>query len=82
LQHKSIRGWSKRRRNKIVSKGTVAKETATTNFNHFTVLVFTAATGGPIMCAIIVSGKIMKPKVVTGLDMFAKKLEKNLIQNT
>jgi hypothetical protein len=58
---------------KIVSRGTVAKETATTNCNHFTVLGFTAATGDPIMCAIIVSGKTMKPEVVTGLDVFAKK---------
>jgi hypothetical protein len=34
------------------------------------------------MCVIIVSGKTMKPKVVTGLNVFAKKLEKNLFQNT
>jgi hypothetical protein len=59
---------------KIVSRGTVAKETATTNCNHFTVLGFTAGTGEPIMCAIIVSGKTMRPEVVTGLDLFATKI--------
>jgi hypothetical protein len=59
---------------KIVSRGTVAKESATTNSNHFTVLGFTAATGEAIMCAIIASGKTMKPEVVTGLDLFATKI--------
>jgi len=59
---------------KIVSRGSVAKETATTNCNHFTVLGFTTATGDPIMCAIIVAGKTMKFKVVTGLDLFAKQI--------
>jgi hypothetical protein len=58
---------------KIVVRGTVAKETATTNHNHFTVLGFTAATGEPFMCAIIVSGKTMKPEIITGLDVFTEK---------
>jgi hypothetical protein len=59
---------------KIVSRGTVAKEMATTNSNHFTVLGFTAATGEAIMCAIIVAGKTIKPEVITGLDAFASKI--------
>jgi hypothetical protein len=58
---------------KIVAGGTVAKEAATTNNNHFTILGFTAATGEPVMCAIVVSGKTMKPEVITGLDVFATK---------
>jgi hypothetical protein len=42
---------------KIISSGTVTKETAPKNYNHFTILGFTAPTGDPIMCAIIVSSK-------------------------
>ena len=58
---------------KIVGRGSVPRESATTNDNHFTVLGFTAATGEPIMCAVIVEGKTMRPEVVTGLDLFATK---------
>jgi hypothetical protein len=58
---------------KIIVRGTVAKETVTTNNNHFTVLGFTAATGEPVMCAIIVSGKTMKPEIITSLDVLAEK---------
>ena len=59
---------------KIVGRGSVPRESATTNDTHFTVLRFTAATGEPIMCAVIVEGKTMKPEVVTGLDVFATKI--------
>ncbi len=59
---------------KNVSRGTVAKESATTNSKHFTVLGFTTTTGEAIMCTIIASGKTMKPEVVTGLDLFATKI--------
>ena len=59
---------------KIVGRGSVPRERATTNDTHFTVLGFTAATGEPIMCAIIVEGKTIKPEVVTGLDVFATKI--------
>jgi hypothetical protein len=58
---------------KIIVRGTVAKETVTTNNNHFTVLGFTAATGEPVMCAIIVSRKTMKPEIITSLDVLAEK---------
>jgi hypothetical protein len=71
------KGMEQEEKKNIISRGTVVKQTATTNCNHFTVLGFTAATRDPIMCAIIVSGKTMKPEVVTGLDLFAKKLEKS-----
>ncbi len=56
---------------KIVSRGTVAKEVATTNCNHFTILGFTAATRQPIMCAVMISGKTIHPEAITGLDLFA-----------
>ena len=59
---------------KIVGRGSVPRESASTNDTHFTVLGFTAATGQPIMCAVIVEGKTLKPEVVTGLDVFATKV--------
>jgi hypothetical protein len=37
------------------------------------VLGFTAATGEPIMCAVILEGKVMCPEVITGLDVFTTK---------
>ena len=33
------------------------------------------ATGEPIMCAVIVSGKSIRPEVITSLDIFAEKME-------
>ena len=53
----------------------MAKEVATTNCNHFTVLGFTAATGQPIMCAVIISGKTIHPEAITGLDLFATQID-------
>jgi hypothetical protein len=38
---------------------------------HFSVLGFTAATGEPIMCAIIFAAKQLDPLWITGLDPFA-----------
>ncbi len=38
---------------KHVGRGTVARESAMMNDNHFTVLGFATATGEPIMCAVI-----------------------------
>jgi hypothetical protein len=58
---------------KIVTRGTVPKESASVNDTHFTVLGFTACTGEPIMCAVIVEGKTLKPDTVTGLNVFATK---------
>jgi hypothetical protein len=45
-----------------------------TNNNHFTILVFTAATKEAIMCATVVAGKTIKPEVITGLDLVATRL--------
>jgi hypothetical protein len=58
---------------KTVVRGTVAKEAATTNNNHFTILGFTAATGEPVMCVIIVLGKTIKPETITSLNILAEK---------
>jgi hypothetical protein len=38
---------------------------------HFSVLGFPAATGEPIMCAIIFAAKQLDPLWITGLDPFA-----------
>ena len=59
---------------KIVGRGTVPKESATTNDNHFTVLGFTSASGEPIMCGIIIEGSKIRSDIVTGMDIFAKKI--------
>jgi len=39
-----------------------------------TLLGFTAATGEPVMCAIIMAGKSINSDVVTGIDVFAEKI--------
>jgi hypothetical protein len=57
---------------KIVGRGTVPKESATTNDNHFTLLGFTSATGEPVMCRVIIEGSKLQPEIVTGMDIFAK----------
>jgi hypothetical protein len=62
---------------KFVSQGTVPKESAATNSNHF--ISFTVATGEPIMFAVIVSGKSIRPEVITSLDIFAN-CQKNGVQ--
>jgi len=54
---------------KIVPRGTVPKETAATNTNHFTMLGFTAADGEPVMCALIMKGKTIKADAITGIDI-------------
>jgi hypothetical protein len=56
---------------KIVTRGTVPKESAATNSTHFTLLGFTTATGEPVMCAVIIAAKTLRPEVITGLDIFA-----------
>jgi len=61
-------------KSKIMGRGSVPREKARTNDTHFTLLEFTPATGEPIMCAVIVEGKSMKPEVVSGLDVFATRL--------
>ena len=45
---------------------------ATTNDNHFTMLGFTASTGEPMMCAIILEGKTINSDAVTCIDVFAE----------
>ena len=58
---------------KIVTRGTVPKESATTNSTHFTLLGFTAAAGEPEMRAVIIAAKTPRPKVINGPDIFAPK---------
>ena len=55
-------------------QGAVPKESATTYDNHFTLLGFNAATGEPVMCAIIIEGKSINSDTVTGIDLFAEKV--------
>jgi hypothetical protein len=55
----------------VVGRGEVATQRAASSDNHFTVLGFTAATGDPVMCAIIFEGDEIRPEVATGLDIFA-----------
>ena len=70
---------------KIVPRGTVPKESAATNTNHFTMLGFTAATGEPVMCALIMKGKTIKADSITGIDIFAdvvgKESDKEFVKN-
>lgn len=40
----------------LVARGTKAKQKAATGDTHFTVLGFTASTGEPVMCAILIQG--------------------------
>jgi len=58
---------------KIVTRGTVPKESAATNSTHFTLLGFTAAMGEPVMCVVIIAAKTLRPEVITGLDILAPK---------
>ena len=60
---------------KIVPGGTVPKESATTNDNHFTLLGCTAATGEPVMCTIIIVGKTINSDAVTGIEVFTEKVD-------
>ena len=59
---------------KIVGRGTAARISAATNVNHFTVLGFTAATGEPVMCGVIIQGETVRADVITGIDSFAEKI--------
>jgi len=56
---------------KIVTRGTVPKESAAMSTNLFTLLGFTAATREPVMCALIMKGKTIKADVITVVDIFA-----------
>jgi hypothetical protein len=56
---------------RIVPRGTVPKESAATNTNHFTMLGFTAATGETVACALVMKGKTIKSDMITGIDIFA-----------
>ena len=60
---------------RIVPRGTVPKESPATN-QPFTMLGFTAATGEPVMCALIMKGKTIKSDMITGIDIFADVIEK------
>jgi len=48
---------------------------AATNDSHFMVLVFTAASGEPVMCTVVLEGMELKPEWVTGINIFAKQVE-------
>jgi hypothetical protein len=71
---------------KIVGRGTVPKESATTNDNHFTILGFTSASGEPVMCGVIIEGSKIRSYIVTGMDIFATKigdeLDEDFIEKT
>lgn len=56
----------------LCTKGGRPQQRAATNDAHFTVLGFTAATGEPIMCAIIFAAKSMKDEWRLGFDPFAE----------
>jgi hypothetical protein len=58
---------------KIVGRGPIPKESATTNDNHFTILGFTSATGEPVMCGVIIEGSKIQSGIVTDMDIFAQK---------
>jgi hypothetical protein len=51
-------------------KGGRPQQRSATKDGHFTVLGFTAATGEPVMCAIIFAAKELDPSWVLGLDLF------------
>lgn len=59
---------------KIIGRGTAAEVSAAVNVSHFTVLGFTAVTGEPVMCGIVVQGETVRSDVVTGIDPFVKKI--------
>ncbi len=59
---------------KIVGRGQVPKESATTIDNHFTILGFTSSSGEPIMCGVIIEGSKIPSNIVTGMDIFAAKI--------
>jgi len=56
----------------LCSKDGRPQQRAATKDAHFTVLGFTAATGEPLMCAIIFSGKQMKDEWRLGFDPFVQ----------
>jgi len=56
----------------LCSKTGRPQQRAATKDAHFTVLGFTAASGEPLMCAIIFSGKTMKEEWRLGFDPFAE----------
>jgi len=45
-------------------------------------LGLTAATGEPVMCALIMKGKTIKADAITGIDIFADVLEKNQTEDS
>ncbi len=60
----SSRGGEK----KIVGRGTAARISAATNVNHCMVLGFTAATGEPVMCGVIIQGEAVRADIITGIN--------------
>ena len=56
----------------LVTKGTKARSKSATTDSHFTLLEFTAATGEPIMCAIILAAEKIEAWWEMGYDEFAE----------
>jgi hypothetical protein len=59
----------------LKGKGQTAEVTAATSDAHFTVLGFTAATGEPVMCAIIFAAGEMTQELQLGVDIRAPLVE-------
>jgi hypothetical protein len=59
----------------LKARGQTAEITAATSEAHFTVLGFTAATGEPVMCAIIFAASEMTQELQLGIDILAPMVE-------
>jgi hypothetical protein len=59
----------------LKARGQTAEVTAATSEAHFTVLGFTAATGEPVMCAIIFAAAEMTQELQLGIDIRAPMVE-------
>lgn len=73
----------------VVGKNAPARTEASTSNCHYTVLGFTASTGDPVMCAIIVTGKDLgvddgvQLNISTGIDVLADEpIDINNIENS
>lgn len=56
----------------LCGKQSRPQQRAATKDTHFTVLGFTAATGEPVMCAIIFAAKALQEQWKLGFDPFRK----------
>ena len=58
----------------LCRKGTVPFQKVSHKDKHFTVMGFTLLTGKPVMCAVIISGNVMRGDIETGIDVFATQI--------